>query len=708
MTFGALSRSALLALLAVARPALASSHDVTITRDDWGIAHVEGRTDADAVFGAIYAQAEDDFPRIEANLLTALGRRAEAEGEDFLWQDLRQRLWIDPDALKRDYAASPAWLRKLMDAWAAGLNHYIATHPEDRPKVLTRFEPWMALSFTEGSIGGDIEKAALKPLAAFYGGEASPLALAREMVRDDEPRGSNGIAIAPKRTANGNALLLINPHTSLFFRSELEMKSGEGLHAYGASTWGQFFIYQGFNEKLGWMHTTSGADNVDEFVEQVSRKGDTWFYRRGNVLKPFVKRPVTLRFRKGNGSFGERTFTTYASEHGPIVRAESGDSPDWIALSLMHRPVAALSQSWLRTKARDQAEFLKIGEFRANSSNNTLYADGKGNIALLMPQFAPRRDARFDYRAPVDGSDFRADWKGLYGPQERPDVVNPQSGWVYNSNDAPWRAAGEGTFDPARWPATFDQVGANPRGDHALELLDKAQGLDLESLRALAYDPHMPLFDDLIAGLPQVDATDPLSAPVALLKGWDRRWSAGSQAMSLAHYWGDELEAGVRRTLPRTGNVFAAMRATTEQQRTAALARAVARLEDDFGGWQVPWSEVNRYQRTTSDIIQPFDDNKPSLPVAFSSARWGSLASFGTKQYPGTRRWYGTSGNSFVAVVEFGPRVRAMAVSSGGASGREGSAHFNDQAELYASGQMRAVYFYPEDIKGHIEKTYRP
>ncbi len=708
MTFGALSRSALLALLAVAWPALASSHDVTIARDDWGIAHVEGRTDADAVFGAIYAQAEDDFPRIEANLLTALGRRAEAEGEDFLWQDLRQRMWIDPVALKRDYAASPAWLRKLMDAWAAGLNHYIATHPDDRPKVLTRFEPWMALSFTEGSIGGDIEKAALKPLAAFYGGEASPLALAQEMLRDDEPRGSNGIAIAPERTANGKALLLINPHTSLFFRSELEMKSGERLHAYGASTWGQFFIYQGFNEKLGWMHTTSGADNVDEFVEQVSRKGGTWYYRRGNALKPFVKRPVTLRFRKGDGSFGERTFTTYASEHGPIVRAASGDSPHWIALSLMHKPVAALSQSWLRTKARDRAEFLKVAELRANSSNNTLYADGKGNIALLMPQFAPRRDARFDYRAPVDGSDLRADWKGLYGPAERPDVVNPQSGWVYNSNDAPWRAAGEGTLDPARWPATFDQVGANPRGDHALELLGKAQGLDLESLRALAYDPHMPLFDDLIAGLPQVAATDPLSGPVALLKGWDRRWSSGSQAMSLAHYWGDELEAGVRRTLPRTGNVFAAMRETTEQQRTTALVRAVARLQADFGGWQVPWSEVNRYQRTTSDIVQPFADNKPSLPVAFSSARWGSLASFGTKQYPGSRRWYGTSGNSFVAVVEFGPRVRALAVSSGGASGREGAPHFNDQAALYASGQMRAVYFYPEDIKGHVEKTYRP
>ncbi|MBV9881481.1 MAG: penicillin acylase family protein, partial [Sphingomonadaceae bacterium] len=313
----------------------------TITRDDWGIAHVRGQTDADAVFGAIYAQAEDDFPRVEANLLTALGRTAEADGPGAVWQDLRQRLWIDPQQLQADYRRSPVWLRALMDAWAAGLNYYLATHPDVHPRVLTHFEPWMALSFTEGSIGGDIERADLGQLAALYGGESAPrIALARE----PEPGGSNGIAIAPALTQGGHALLLINPHTNFFFRSELGMESGEGLHAYGASTWGQFFLYQGFNERLGWMHTSSGVDSVDEFAETIGNRGGRYFYRYGREMRPVRVVPITLAIRQPGGRLLRRTFTTYATHHGPIVRAERGT---WVALALMNRPIPALEQSWL-------------------------------------------------------------------------------------------------------------------------------------------------------------------------------------------------------------------------------------------------------------------------------------------------------------------------------------------------------------------------
>ncbi|HKJ03448.1 MAG TPA: penicillin acylase family protein, partial [Longimicrobiales bacterium] len=269
----------------------ARAGNVTIVRDDWGIAHVHGPTDADAVFGMIYAQAEDDFNRVEVNFLNSQGRLAEAEGEGEIWRDLRMKLFIDPDDMKAMYAEAPDWLRALMDAWADGLNYYLYTHPEVTPKVITRFEPWMALTFSEGSIGGDIERVDLGDLEDFYGddtetADVSSASADRALAADEtvlaEPTGSNGIAIAPTNTVDGHALLLINPHTSFYFRSELQMSSHEGLDAYGAVTWGQFFVYQGFNETAGWMHTSTGADAIDEYYYDVEQREDGVYYPYGD------------------------------------------------------------------------------------------------------------------------------------------------------------------------------------------------------------------------------------------------------------------------------------------------------------------------------------------------------------------------------------------------------------------------------------------
>src|SRR5271166_5904673 len=186
------------------------ARNVTIVRDDWGIAHVHGKTDADAVFGMIYAQAEDDFNRVETNYINAMGRLAEAEGESKIYQDLRMKLFIDPKVLKKQYTASPEWLKKLMNAFADGLNYYLWKHPEVKPRVIKRFEPWMALSFTEGSIGGDIERINLAQLESFYGKVPVSMGTSSDDDEVEEPRGSNGIAIAPSNTTNHRALLLIN------------------------------------------------------------------------------------------------------------------------------------------------------------------------------------------------------------------------------------------------------------------------------------------------------------------------------------------------------------------------------------------------------------------------------------------------------------------------------------------------------------------
>ena len=694
----------------------AQAQNVTIIRDDWGVPHIYGETDADAVFGMIYAQAEDDFNRIEVNFLNSQGRLAEAEGEDEIWRDLRMKLFIDPTDMQAQYEVSPQWLKDLMDAWASGLNYYLYTHPEVEPRVLTRFEPWMALTFSEGSIGGDIERVNLGRLEAFYGQpnnaraaldpEPSSTTLAMvpsglsEPDMNEEPTGSNGIAIAPTNTSAGNALLLINPHTSFFFREELHMVSEQGLDAYGAVTWGQFFVYQGFNENAGWMHTSSGVDNIDEFVETVVEREGTLYYRYGDEERPVTVRQVTVPYKTDTG-MAEREFTVYRTHHGPIVREVDGA---WVSVALMEEPMNALIQSYMRTKAQNYDEYIEVMRTHTNSSNNTVFADSEGNIAYLHSNFIPVRDTRFNYLQPVDGSDPATDWQGVHTIEETPNSVNPSVGWLQNTNNWPFSAAGPDSPRREEFPVYVQRSGENARGLHAMRVLEGKTDFTLQSLIDAAFDSYLTGFEELIPALvrayDQTDASNPLKAEltdqVNILRDWDLRWSVESIATSLAIFFGEETRRldATERELP--------------QQQLQALSVASARLEADFGSWRTPWGDINRFQRLTGDIVQPFDDAGPSTPVGFPSGRWGSLASFGARAYPQTKKWYGTSGNSFVAVVEFGDQVRARAVTAGGLDSDPSSPHFNDQAELYATGDLREVYYYRADVEDHMEREYHP
>ena len=690
--------------------------NVTIIRDDWGIAHVYGKTDADAVFGAEYAQAEDDFNRVETNYINAMGRLAETEGESKVYQDLRMKLFIDPAQLKRDYEASPEWLKKLMNAFADGLNYYLYKHPDVKPRVIQHFEPWMALSFTEGSIGGDIESVRLSELQAFYGPQVSALIPAPQTAREQhpEPSGSNGMAVAPSNTVDHHALLLINPHTSFYFRSELQMVSDEGLNAYGASTWGQFFIYQGFNDRAGWMHTSSNVDAVDEYVETIKKIGDRHYYKYGNEERPVEFRTVTVPYKTDKG-MAEAKFTVYRTSHGPVVRQADGK---WITVKLMQMPIKQLEQSFLRTKARDYKSYLKTMELYANSSNNTIFADADGDIAYFQGNFIPKRDTRFDFTKPVDGSNPATDWHGMLTVDETPHLLNPKSGWLYNSNDAPWMAAGPSSPKKQDYPVYVEQGGESARGLHAVRVLENKKDFSVDSLIGAAYDSYLTWFEKpmpaLIQAWDNTPQSDPLKAKVAeqidVLRKWDLRWGIDSVPTSLAVFWGYEIErrarAGALEDETPLYNYVAAK--VPSHVLLESLAAASDRLTADFGTWKTPWGEINRFQRLDDSIAPHFDDAKPSIPVAFTSGVWGSLASFGARPYPNTKKWYGTSGNSFVAVVEFGDRVQARAVTAGGESGHPGNRHFNDEAERYATGNLREVYYYRSQLKRHTERVYRP
>ncbi|HEX8718693.1 MAG TPA: penicillin acylase family protein [Gemmatimonadaceae bacterium] len=690
------------------------ARNVTIIRDDWGIAHVYGVTDADAVFGMEYAQAEDDFNRVETNYINALGRLAETDGASQIYRDLRMKLFMNPDSLRAKYAASPPWLRTLMVAFADGLNFYLSTHPRVKPRVITHFEPWMALAFSEGSIGGDIERVDLRRLAAFYGDTAEAASSAGDGP-PSEPTGSNGIAISPSITADHHALLWINPHTSFYFRSELQMASQEGLDAYGAVTWGQFFVYQGFNPRAGWMHTSSGVDAVDEYLETVREKDGKYFYKYRDKYLPMTTTTITVPYRTSAG-MAQKVFTAYYTRHGPVIRR---DGDKWVSISLMQLPIKALEQSYLRTKATSYKAYLKTMQLHANSSNNTMYADADGHIAYFHANFIPRRDTSFDWTKPVDGSNPATDWGPVLSVDQSPHLLDPKSGWLYNSNNWPWSAAGK--YSPRRsdFPR-YVEMGTeeSPRGHHALRLLTGAKNVTMSSLTAMAFDSYLPAFAQMIPPLlkayDQVPASDSLrsalAAQIAMLRAWDFRWGASSVPTSLAVFWGEDVLRRVAHEARSAGVspmdfVASGAKAADLLQ---SLAAASARLTRDFGSWKTPWGEINRFQRLDDAIESHFDDAQPSVPVPFTSSRWGSLASFGARPYPNTKKWYGTSGNSFVAVVEFADSVRARAVTAGGESGDPASPHFRDEIARYASGNLRTVYFYRSQLKGHTEREYHP
>jgi acyl-homoserine-lactone acylase len=700
----------------------ATAQRTTILRDKWGIPHVFGKTDADAVFGMVFAQAEDDFNRIELNYINAMGRLAEVEGEKQIWQDLRMKLYIDPADMKAKYAASPAWLKKLMNGWADGLNWYLASHPQVKPKLLTRFEPWMALTFSEGSIGGDIEEIALKPLEAFYGkkAQASGPAVALAALDgvdkgfDKEPTGSNGFAIAPKLTADGHALLMINPHTSFYFRPEVHMVSEEGLDAYGAVTWGQFFVYQGFNDRIGWMHTSGGGDVIDEYLETVVEKNGKFFYKFGDQLKPMRTKQIALPYRTEQG-MATRTVTAYFTQHGPVIRS---DGNKWVSIKMMDDPMHALMQSYGRTKARTYAEFAKVMELRTNSSNNTVYADADGNIAYFHGNFIPRRDPRFDWTKPVDGSDPATEWQGLHEVKETITLFNPGSGYISNTNNWPCTGFGASSPDCSKYPAYMWSLPQNARGIHAERVLHDAKDLTLDGLIAKSYDSYLTAFEPLVPTVVRdweaLPASNPLKArlaeQVALLRGWDLRFSTSSVPTSVAVYWGQDMvkAASERARAKGTPVVDFIQTSLTPQERLDALARASDKLQADFGSWKTPWGEINRFQRASGDIEQHYDDSKPSWPVAFTSANWGSLASFGMVAKQTTKRIYGDRGNSFVAAVEFGPRLRAKSILAGGESADPASPHFADQAAMYSRGEFKDVLYYKEDIEKYLERKYHP
>ncbi len=704
----------------------AQAKKVTIIRDNWGVPHIYGKTDADVVFGLMYAQCEENFKGVERNYLYQLGRQAEVDGESNLYTDVQLQLIADSAEAIKEYKNSPFGFKKLMDAFADGVNYYLYKHPETHPLMLKHFEPWYALMFTDGSVAATITGGiTLNETRQFYGssdnmklGAAGKSAETTDDLHNrvfDREIGSNGFAISPKKSASGHALLYINPHVPFYFRSEVQLVSDEGLNTYGAVTWGQFFIYQGFNAHCGWMHTSSNADVADAYAEKVIKKDNDWFYEYDGQQKPLIQRLLTLYCKKGE-KLEPIKITGYYTHHGPVLGSRNGK---WLSLKANNRSYNALLESWLITKANNYGEYVKAMNLLSNATNNTVYADDKGNTVFWYGNFMPKRNPQLDWTQPVDGTTLTTEWQGLHPLSEIVQVHNPAGGWIQNCNATPYASAGKDSPNAKNHPAYMAPDGQNYRGINASKILDNSEKLTLDGLIAKGYDRYLAAFDVLLPPLFKAyqesansELKNTLSAPISTLQQWDRRATINSVGTSLAVEYGTRLFGMLPRPSSseegtyQTERVNKLMQSITPAEQLDLLKQSIDDLTARYGQWNIAWGAINRYQRPADGIS--FNDQQPSLPAASVASTFGQLPSFVSRTMNGTKKRYGYSGNSFMAAVEFGPRVKAKSLITGGQSFNPASKHFKDQAQMYLDGQFKDVLFYKKDVLKHAETTYHP
>ncbi len=686
-----------------------------ITRDAYGIPTIVGKRDVDVIFSLMVAHAEDNFDAIEWNLVQTMGRSAEWIGSKGLAADLRRRLYLSHQQARELLELASPEFRQWCQAWADGLNSYLDANPnrnryDGRPSLIEDFEPWMVLTLDEASIGGTIEQVDLSLLAKHYGLQ-DPEA---DDLHTTEPGllGSNAIAIAGSRTANGKALLLINPHTPFHYRGEAHLTcdnwfAGQTLNCRGAITWGQFTVFQGFNDHFAWSHTSAeGADTVDAYyLTTRTQKNGKIEYRFADQWQPIETRPVELKVNDGD-QIKTTTLVTHHSHHGPVTHLDSAGR--WCAMRRYVDPVAAITQAMRTMSATSVHDFHEVMSMRTNQSNHTMVADTDGNIALFVGNFFPDRDDKFNFSVAVDGSDPRTDWRGKLPMSQCLVVENPTCGWLQNCNATPFRCAGDDSPSRQDSPGHLGQFRESLRGRNAVRMLSEQSEFSVESLIEIALDKRLPFADAVVPTLVKElneyldsakslsnDKRDKLLHAARTLTAWDRCVTIDSHAMVLLTEYFRQFGRTVKR-IPAEPDFLGYLQndfnpATPLIKATTMLA-AIKQIANDFPDWRsVTWGQINRFQRSVDVVSPSYDDDQPSLAVPMTIGHFGILASYGSKRFDGSRRRYGTSGNSFMAVVEMGQPVKAKLNLAGGQSGDPASPHFDDQAIDFCQGRLRDV-----------------
>ena len=679
----------------------ALSRAVTVYRDTWGVPHIVGATDESAMFGAAYARAEDQLPEDEPFFLDALGRRAELDGEEAFDSDRLVRAYRIPALAKKEYETAPPKIRAMAEAYADGVNYYLLRNPGVRWQVLTHFEPWYVF--------------------AFYRLDAGPwLAGPDERVAFRAPagpsNGSNAWAVGPSRTASGHAMLFSNTHMRFNVPYEFHVQSDEGLNVSGITGYAMVGLpFVGRNERIGWTVTVNYPDVVDVYRMTFDDPDDPLAYRYGDGYRRAEEWVETIRVRTDDG-VDERPFRFRRSHHGPVFEVSPGEH---YAVRRANQTGGSLFPLYYAiAKARNLDEFKAAFEIGRLVYHNFVYADVEGNIFYLYGGAHPRKDPRFDWERPVDGSDPATEWRGTLSVAETPQIANPASGWLQNANASPFHASAPGdNLDPSAFPPylvreagprtrrpLIDGDGNGARARQSRRLLAAESGITFDRWTALATDRHFLTAEEELPGLfdewTRLAAADPararaLDEPLRLLQAWDRHGAAHSVATTLFVRWREEALASGGRN--------------SEWARVVALETVIADLTTRHGTWRTSWGDINRHQRPRFREARSYDDGAPSLPLPAADADLvGSILTASSERPPGARRRYGDFGNTYVAVMEFSDPIRARTVVPYGQSGDPASPHFFDQAPLFVAGRFKPSWFTMEEIEANLERRYHP